>query len=118
MKISGAEKGILALAAVFLLLTIGFFAFQRGSAHPYTVSTQKSSAADVTVAGRTGVAVNINTADVQQLQQLPGVGRVRAQEIVLYREENGPFRVPEDIGRVPGIGQGTVDELLKYITVG
>ena len=52
------------------------------------------------------VSVDINTADVETLdRELDGVGRKLAERIVADREQNGPFRRPEDITRVPYIGQ-------------
>ncbi len=51
--------------------------------------------------------VNINTATVQELSQLKGVGPAYAAKIVAYREANGPFAKSEDIMRVPGIGTKT-----------
>ncbi len=61
--------------------------------------------------------VNINTANVDELRTLPGIGQVRAEEIIADREANGSFRIPEDITRVSGIGQGTLEEILDYIVV-
>jgi len=51
--------------------------------------------------------VNINTASVEQLMQLDRVGANYAQRIVDYRENNGPFKAPEDIMNVKGIGKKT-----------
>ena len=51
--------------------------------------------------------VNINTASVEQLMQLDRVGANYAQRIVDYREINGPFKAPEDIMNVKGIGKKT-----------
>ncbi|MDZ7598476.1 MAG: helix-hairpin-helix domain-containing protein [Desulfobacterales bacterium] len=51
--------------------------------------------------------VNINTATVQELVQLKGVGTQYAQRIVEFREANGPFQKPEDIMKVQGVGQKT-----------
>jgi competence protein ComEA len=51
--------------------------------------------------------VNINTATVQELSQLKGVGPAYAAKIVAYREANGPFTKSEDIMQVPGIGTKT-----------
>lgn len=125
MKISGLEKGILALTAAFLLLTFGYFLGQRGGGEPYTVSaqtvwTQEEAAAEPSeepAAERSAQKVNINTADASELQTLPGIGQVRSEQIVADREANGPFRTPEDITRVSGIGQGTLEQILDYITV-
>jgi competence protein ComEA len=48
--------------------------------------------------------VNINTASVEQLVVLKGVGESYAAKIVEYRENNGVFKAPEDLMKVPGIG--------------
>jgi competence protein ComEA len=49
--------------------------------------------------------VNINKASVDELMQLEKVGETYAQRIVEYREKNGPFKTPEDIMNVKGIGE-------------
>ena len=55
-------------------------------------------------------SVNINTADVDQLQQsLTGVGKSRAQAIVDYRDQHGPFDRIEDLTEVDGIGLRTLE---------
>ena len=51
--------------------------------------------------------VNINTAPVEQLRDLERVGEKYAQRIVEYREEKGPFKAPEEIMNVKGIGKKT-----------
>ena len=48
--------------------------------------------------------ININTASVEELAQLKQVGSAYAARIVEYREQNGPFKAPEDIMKVKGIG--------------
>lgn len=63
----------------------------------------------------TGV-VNINTATAQQLQLLPGIGPTRAQAIIAHRERH-PFRRPEDLLAVRGIGRTTFNRLRPYIVV-
>ena len=54
-------------------------------------------------------AVNINTADVEQLTQLNRIGPSYATRIVEYRKINGLFKTPEDLMLVPGIGSKTFD---------
>jgi competence protein ComEA len=49
--------------------------------------------------------VNINTASAEELAQLKGIGPSHAAKIVAYREKNGPFKMPEELTRVSGIGQ-------------
>ena len=62
--------------------------------------------------------VNINTASLNELDTLPGIGPTTAQRIIDYRNENGPFGSIEDIVNVSGIGPATYEELKDLITVG
>jgi len=61
--------------------------------------------------------IDINRAEPWLLQALPGIGETRAQAIVDYREENGPFKRIEDLLQVKGIGEGTFEKIKDYITV-
>jgi competence protein ComEA len=56
-----------------------------------------------------GEKININTASVMELIELQNVGPSYAQKIVAYRQQNGPFKAPEDIMLVAGIGQKTYE---------
>jgi len=61
--------------------------------------------------------IDINRAEPWLLEALPSIGEVLAQRIVDYRSENGPFRTIEDLLKVSGIGQGTLDNIRNYVTV-
>ncbi|GGI64685.1 helix-hairpin-helix domain-containing protein [Enterococcus alcedinis] len=61
--------------------------------------------------------ININTADLSQLQQLAGVGPSKAQAIISYREENGPFGTIEDLLQVSGFGEKTFEKLKLMIKI-
>lgn len=61
--------------------------------------------------------ININTASLEELDSLPGIGPTIAQRIIDYRDENGPFSVIEDILNVSGIGPSTFDQIKDLITV-
>lgn len=61
--------------------------------------------------------ININTADISQLQKLPGIGPSTAERIVEYRKENGPFKRIEELMNVRGIGQKKFDRIKDQITV-
>ncbi len=61
--------------------------------------------------------VNINTADVELLCTLPGIGEAKAKSIVAYREENGSFKEMEDIMQVPGIKENAYSQIRDMITV-
>jgi competence protein ComEA len=53
--------------------------------------------------------ININSADQDQLMLLDGIGESYAQRIIEYREQNGPFAVPEDLLKIKGIGPKTLE---------
>lgn len=61
--------------------------------------------------------VNINTATVQELQLLPRVGPALAQRVVDFRSANGPFKAPEELVRVKGIGEKSFANLRGYVAV-
>ena len=61
--------------------------------------------------------ININTANAQQLIQLDGIGEVKANAIIEYRDEHGPFTSIEQITEVSGIGEKTFEKIKDKITV-
>lgn len=67
--------------------------------------------------GSAGGLTNLNTATVDQLDELPGVGPVTAQSIVDWRSDNGPFSRVEDLLEVRGIGEATLGDLRDLVTV-
>lgn len=68
-------------------------------------------------AGEEDRKVNINTAGVNELTALSGIGEARAQDIISYREENGPFQSIEDIKKVSGIKDAVFQKIKDEITV-
>lgn len=130
MKISRLEALTLLLCACFAAFALGWF-LRGGSAGPVRIDIQRQTAAAQTAAPPSaGVPpegadkplpegkINVNTASAEELQTLPGIGEKRAADIVDYRARNGPFRIPEDLTKVKGIGEGILEGLLDYITVG
>ncbi|MGM0844171.1 MAG: helix-hairpin-helix domain-containing protein [Bacillota bacterium] len=73
----------------------------------------------VTVTGLTEgeEMLNINVAEAQEFENLPGIGPAKARAIFDYRTENGPFKTIEELMEVSGIGQGTFDKLKDNVTV-
>ena len=61
--------------------------------------------------------IDINTATTEQLKTLPGIGDVKAQAIVSYRESNGSFSSVEDLTEVRGIGSATLESIREMVEV-
>src|SRR5215204_4834918 len=59
--------------------------------------------------------VHLNTATVEQLDELPGVGPVTAQKIVDYREQHGAFSSVDDLDAIPGIGPARLEQLRELV---
>ena len=64
------------------------------------------------------VRIDLNTATADDLDTLPGIGKVKAQAIVDDRAANGPFEAVRDLVRVKGIGQGILKKIHSLVTVG
>ncbi len=62
--------------------------------------------------------VHINTASLEELETLPGIGPKLAGRIVAYREENGPFTTVEELCEVSGIGEKVLEKIRARIVVG
>jgi competence protein ComEA len=73
-------------------------------------------AGDPSSAGQPGVPIDLNTATAEQLDTLPGIGEVTANQIIAYRAAH-PFRSVDDLRQVPGIGDRRFDLLKDLVTV-
>ncbi|MFH1504016.1 MAG: ComEA family DNA-binding protein [Candidatus Omnitrophota bacterium] len=77
--------------------------------------SNKSSKMPAAPAARISNGVNINSASIQQLQEIKGIGEVTARRIAEYREQFGEFKVVEDLEEVKGIGEKKARVIGEYI---
>jgi competence ComEA-like helix-hairpin-helix protein len=105
-----AERAITLLACVSAFFQLACVTLPR-----YTpAQTQSSLSGSET---QTDLRLNINTASAQKLEQLPGVGKVIAERIILHREQYGPFRREEHLMMVRGISDRKFRVLRTMIKV-
>lgn len=62
--------------------------------------------------------VDINTAGVEELMTVPGIGQVIAQRIVEYRDKNGPYASVDDLLKIQGIGEKSLARIRERLTAG
>ena len=60
--------------------------------------------------------ININTATLEELMSINGLGEAKAKAIIKYREENGYFKIIDDLLNVSGIGEALFEKIKEYIT--
>ena len=63
-------------------------------------------------------SVDLNSAGVEELTSLPGIGDSIAKRIVEFRKEHGPFRRVEDLMKVKGIGERSLEKIRPHVSVG
>lgn len=110
---------LLSATVLFCILIAGVYLF-RSSIKVFSLSDANKSikpiqySADAFVNGK----LNINGAPVEDLMLLPGIGQTLAEQIVEYRENNGPYTNIIELMLVEGIEQTKFDKIKNYITVG
>ena len=117
-----------ALALCFLLVMGGYFLGRR-SVDGVILTTQRSPEATEAAAARAlpyseeptldrgGGRLDLNKATLEELMELPGIGEVRAQSILDYRAEHGPFQQATELMNVSGIGEGIFAGLRDLVYV-
>ncbi|WP_282671605.1 ComEA family DNA-binding protein [Lactococcus cremoris] len=76
-----------------------------------------SSSVSNQVSTTRGPKININKADLTELQKLTGIGQKKAQDIIDFRMKNGDFKSIEDLGKVSGFGDKTLEKLKDEISI-
>ena len=122
MKLTRAEKFIIAFTLVFVVFTVGVHIGKGRRSESFTITAQ--TAADAPAPSESAepepesaARVNINTAAAEELETLDGIGPALAQRIIDYRAENGDFAEISDIMKVSGIGSAKFEKLREHITV-
>lgn len=104
-----ADQSAVAAIVGLTLLAIIFYCLQQGALRGRLIEIEHAATQ------RTAFKVDINTADVVEISQLPELGETLAQRIVASREVFGPFRSADDLLRVKGIGPRKMDQLRPLI---
>ena len=115
--IEGADLDRVNLA--LRVLDEGYYYISKEGETPPLAATDTSAPAPGALQGNQtdGGLVNLNTASADVLSTLPGIGPVKAQAIVSYRQQNGPFASIEEITAVTGIGAGTYEKIRDLVAV-
>jgi len=85
---------------------------------PMAISSSVPGPESGRAAGSEAATIDINSADQDDLEQLPGIGPAKAEAIVAYRNEHGPFESIDELAEVDGISVEMVDDLSPYIRAG
>lgn len=100
---------ILCLVVLVVIAAVTFPPLSQPSYSPVAQATPFfASAPDV---------ISINTAPVEELMLLPGIGEARARDIVAWRESNGAFTSVEQLLEISGIGDKTLENIREYISL-
>ena len=99
---------IAAFMAVAIVASIGVPALAAGAEGPRAAEARGEAASQV----------DINTASVEELMTVPGIGQVIAQRIVEFRDKNGPYKSIDDLLKVQGIGEKSLARIREHLSVG
>lgn len=114
MKRYAFIAGIILIA----LLSFGLSSCEKKQGAAGTGAEPQAGASSESATGSAQAMVDVNTASAQELQSVPGIDQTLAQNIVSYREANGPFASVDDLMKVSGMDQQKLDSIRNSITVG
>ena len=108
-------RALVSLAVVAVLSGGAVYASRVSESAPKVVYT--ASLEEVAAESQDSLKVDINSADVEELDELPEVGPATAKAIIEYRRANGSFTTVDDLEGVPGIGPTTIQKIEPFATV-
>lgn len=123
-----ASLAVLSVLLAFLCVSIGvligrlsdngktLIAYERNPSNQY--GTEVTASVDGVPQNSELGKVDLNTATVNQLISLPGIGETIALRIIAYRTENGPFSSVDELVSVEGIGPSKLEKIYDQVTVG
>ena len=118
LAIATAGMSFSALAATPVAKTHATSSAADSTTTSASASAQTKAKATVKVSDEEGTQVSINSASAEDLAHaMNGVGLKKAQAIVAYRDEYGPFKTLDDLKQVPGIGSSLVERNLTHLTL-
>ena len=79
-------------------------------------NSEKGNSSNTTPSNSKQGTVNINTATLEELQTIKGIGKKKAEAILQYRKEHGAFRTKEDLLQVKGIGKKALEAIESQVT--
>ena len=79
-------------------------------------NSEKGNSSNMILSNAKQGKVNINTATLEELQTIKGIGKKKAEAILQYRKEHGPFRTKEDLLEVKGIGKKALEAIESQVT--
>lgn len=122
MRFSPAqERGLI------ILVAIGIIASGVALLPPLFVSQVRVTVAPIKLSGARVLLptfldsppkVDLNSAGIDELEELPGIGPAKAESIVAYRTEHGPFHSLDELANVSGIGKSIIDRIADLVICG
>lgn len=122
---------LILVTVVFAAFTLGFFLGRNQDQNPVQLSVlpQMTAPRNPTVPTETEdppdsreptvhFPIDLNSATMEELMALPGIGETYARRILDYREKNGPYRAVEELLNVDGIGESRLESIYDLVTIG